>query len=144
MLLNRIVLQLTLCFCIHISKEVFDNGILWYDLHQMISKAVWSVLGSHGFSGEKFASGTAHWQVPVLVNTGAFLMYQNYWKMWYLYFLESACVIQQQTRLKFQNGQVLSTLLVYQYLGLTVHPQWTNKSPHSLNIFDYRIFLSCR
>ena len=40
---------------------------------------------------KKYTSGPRYWNVPVLVNTGTFLVYQYCLKMWYLYSLECAC-----------------------------------------------------
>ena len=57
---------------------------------------------------KKYTSGPRYWNVPVLVNTGTFLVYQYYPKMWYLRSLERAGGIQKQTILECKNGLVLS------------------------------------
>ena len=54
--------------------------------------------------------------VPVLLNTGTFLVYQYWPKMWYFHSSESAFVIQKFTILECKNGVILS-MLVYQYSG---------------------------
>ena len=53
-------------------------------------------------------SGPRYWNVPVLVNTGTFLVYQYCLKMWYLRYLECAGGIEKQTKLECRNGPVLS------------------------------------
>ena len=58
--------------------------------------------------GKKYTSGPRYWNVPVLVNTGTFLVYQYCLKMWYLCSLEHAGVIQKLTILECENGLVLS------------------------------------
>ena len=62
--------------------------------------------------GEKYTSGPRYWNVPVLVNTGTFLVYQYCPKMWYLRSLEHASVIQKRTILEHKNGLVLSNTRV--------------------------------
>ena len=57
---------------------------------------------------KKYTSGPRYWNVPVLVNTGTFLVYQYCLKMWYLRSLEHADVIQKLTILECKNGLVLS------------------------------------
>ena len=59
-------------------------------------------------SGKRYTSGPRYWNVPVLVNTGTFLVYQYCLKMWYLRSLERAGVIQKLTILERKNGLVLS------------------------------------
>ena len=63
-------------------------------------------------SGKKYTSGPRYWNVPVLVNTGTFYVYQYCLKMWYLRSLECAGGIQKQTILECQNGLVLSNTRV--------------------------------
>ena len=57
---------------------------------------------------KKYTSGPRYWNVPVLVNTGTFLVYQYCLKMWYLRSLEQAGVIQKLTILECKNCLVLS------------------------------------
>ena len=57
--------------------------------------------------GKKYTSGPRYWNVPVLVNTGTFLVYQYCLKMCYLRPLEHAGVIQKLTILERKNGLVL-------------------------------------
>ena len=57
---------------------------------------------------KKYTSGPRYWNVPVLVNTGTFLVYQYCLKMWYLCSLEHAGIIQKLTILECENGLVLS------------------------------------
>ena len=61
---------------------------------------------------KKYTSGPRYWIVPVLVNTGTFLVYQYCLKMWYLRSLEHAGVIQKLTILEHKNGLVLSNTRV--------------------------------
>ena len=61
---------------------------------------------------KKYTSGPRYWNVPVLVNTGTFLVYQYWPEMWYLHYLERAGGIQKQTMLEHQNGLVLSNTRV--------------------------------
>ena len=61
---------------------------------------------------KKYTSGPRYWNVPVLVNTGTFLVYQYCLKMWYLRSLERAGVIQKLTILERKNGLVLSNTRV--------------------------------
>ena len=64
------------------------------------------------FFWKKYTSGPRYWNVPVLVNTGTFLVYQYCPKMWYWCSLEHAGGIQKQTILKRKNGLVLSNTCV--------------------------------
>ena len=57
---------------------------------------------------KKYTSGPRYWNVPVLVNTGTFLVYQYCPKMWYLSSLEHTSVIQKLTILEHKNSLVLS------------------------------------
>ena len=61
---------------------------------------------------ENVYSGPRYWNVPVLVNTGTFLVYQYCLIMWYLCCLEHAGVIQKLTILDHKNGLVLSNTRV--------------------------------
>ena len=61
---------------------------------------------------KKYTSGPRYWNVPALVNTGTFLVYQYCLKMWNLRSLERAGCIQKQTILECQNGPVLSNTRV--------------------------------
>ena len=61
---------------------------------------------------KKYTSGPRYWNVPVLVNTGTFYVYQYCLEMWYLRYLECAGGIQKQTILECQNGLVLSNTRV--------------------------------
>ena len=61
---------------------------------------------------KKYTSGPRYWNVPVLVNTGTFLVYQYCLKMWYLRPLERAGVIQKLTILERKDGLVLSNTRV--------------------------------
>ena len=61
---------------------------------------------------KKYTSGPRYWNVPVLVNTGTFLVYQYCLKMWYLRHLERASVIQKLTILERKNGLVLANTRV--------------------------------
>ena len=61
---------------------------------------------------KKYSSGPRYWNVPVLVNTGTFLVYRYCLKMWYLRSLEHASVIQTLTILEHKNGLVLSNTRV--------------------------------
>ena len=61
---------------------------------------------------EKYTSGPRYWDVPVLVNTGTFLVYQYCLKMWYLHSLERAGAIQKLKILGRRNGLVLSNTRV--------------------------------
>ena len=64
------------------------------------------------FFRKKYTSGPRYWNVPVLVNTGTFLVYHYCLKMWYLRSLERAGVIQKLTILEHKNGLVLSNTCV--------------------------------
>ena len=57
---------------------------------------------------KKYTSGPRYWNVPVLVDTGTFLVYQYCLKLWYLRSLDHAGCIQKQTILERKNGLVLS------------------------------------
>ena len=61
---------------------------------------------------KKYSSGPRYWNVPVLVNTGTFLVNQYCLKMWYLRPLERAGDIQKLTILERKNGLVLSNTRV--------------------------------
>ena len=61
---------------------------------------------------KKYTSGPRYCNVPVLVNTGAFLVYQYCLKMLYLGSLEHAGVIQKLTILESKNGLVLANTRV--------------------------------
>ena len=61
---------------------------------------------------KKYTSGPRYWNVPVLMNTGTFRLYQYCPKIWYLRSLERAGGIQKQTVLDHQNGLVLSNTRV--------------------------------
>ena len=65
-----------------------------------------------GWFGKKYTLGPRYWYIPVLVNTGTFLVYQYWLKMWYLRSLERAGVIQKLTILEHKNGLVLSNTRV--------------------------------
>ena len=58
--------------------------------------------------GKKYTSGPRYWNIPVLVNTGTFLVYQYCLKMWYLCSLECAGAIQKLTILERKNDLVLA------------------------------------
>ena len=62
--------------------------------------------------GKKYTSGPRYWNVPVLVNTGTFLVYQYCPKMWSLRSLKHASVIQKLTILEHKNDLVLSNTRV--------------------------------
>ena len=61
---------------------------------------------------KKYTSRPRYWNVPVLVYTGTFLVYQYCLKMWYLRSSERAGVIQKLTKLGRKNGVVLSNTRV--------------------------------
>ena len=61
---------------------------------------------------KKYTSGPRYWNVPVLVNTGTFLVYQYCLKMWYLHSLERSGVSQKLTILERKNDLVLSNTRV--------------------------------
>ena len=65
-------------------------------------------------SRKMYTSGSRYWNVPVLVNTGTFVVYQYYLKMWYLHSVECAGVIQKLTilELEYKNGVVLANTRV--------------------------------
>ena len=70
--------------------------------HIILQRKIW----------KKYTLGPRYWNVPVLVNTGKFLVYQYCLKMWSLRSLEHASVIQMLTILKHKNGLVLSNTRV--------------------------------
>ena len=55
---------------------------------------------------KSYTQSPRYWNVPVLVNTGIFRVYQYCLKMWYLHSLEHASVIQKYTILEHKNGLV--------------------------------------
>ena len=61
---------------------------------------------------KKYTSSPRYWNVPVLVNTGTFLVYQHCLKICYLRSLKSAGVIQKFAILERKNGLVLSNTRV--------------------------------
>ena len=61
---------------------------------------------------KKYTSGPRYLNVPVLLNTGTFLVYQYCVKMRYLRSLERAGVIQKLTILEHKNGLVLANTRV--------------------------------
>ena len=71
-----------------------------------------SVIELHWKLWKRYTSGPRYWNVPVLVNTGTFLVYQYCLKMWYLRSLEHGSVIQKLTILEQKNGLVLSNTRV--------------------------------
>ena len=87
---------------------------------------------------KKYTSGPRYWNVPVLVNTGTFLVYQYCPKMWYLRSLEHAGVIQKLTILEHKNGLVLSNTHVPVSGTWSIHfPFWGAQgysSPPTQNI----------
>ena len=79
------------------------------------TKTIWFVLRCLSASNrfwKKYTSDPKYWNVPVLVNTGTFFVYQYCLKMWYLHSLEHASVIQKLTILEHKNGLVLSNTCV--------------------------------
>ena len=68
--------------------------------------------GTYLTTGKKYTSGPRYWNVPVLVNTGTFMMYQYCLKMWCLRSLQRAGCIQKLTILERQNGLALSNTRV--------------------------------
>ena len=68
--------------------------------------------GTLAYDWKKYTSGPRYWNVPVLVNTGTFLVYQYCLKMWYLHPLEHAGIIQKLTILECKNGLVLANTRV--------------------------------
>ena len=83
------------------------NVIFWS------STRVWTLLVSASWTKwKKYTSGPRYWNVPVLVNTGTFYVYQYCPEMWYLRSLKRAGGIQKQTILERQNGLVLSNTCV--------------------------------
>ena len=61
---------------------------------------------------KEYTWGPRYWNVPVLMNTGTFLVSQYCLKMWYLRSLEHAGVIQKLSILDRKNGLVLSNTRV--------------------------------
>ena len=92
------------------------GGHMYFRLDIILVKELWKHTLNMYFSGmkigKKYTSGPRYWNVPVLVNTGTFLMYQYCLKMWYLHSLECAGVIKKLTILERINGLVLSNTRV--------------------------------
>ena len=89
----------------------------------------WLGLGSNNIwknSWKKYTSGPRYWNVPVLENTGTFLVHQYCLKKWYLRSLERAGCIQKQTILGCKNGLVLFNTRV------PVSGTWSILFPNSL------------
>ena len=61
---------------------------------------------------KKYTTGPRYWNIPVLVNTRPFLVYQYCLKMWYLHSSERAGIIQKFAILECKNGLVLSNTRV--------------------------------
>ena len=111
-----------LIFCIYVSmycKMWLDIHILQYIDTSKCGIFLLSTPGSmttqtapYNSLRKKYTSGPRYWNVPVLVNTGTFLVYQYCLKMWYLRYLERAGVIQKLTILERKNGLVLSNTRV--------------------------------
>ena len=95
---------LKLCHLIFIWKDFVFLRLLTrsYKKYQLRVLYLW----------KKYTSGPRYWNVPVLVNTGTFLVYQYYPKIWYLRSLEHAGDIHKQTILEHQYGLVLSNTRV--------------------------------
>ena len=87
------------------------------------------------FIWKKYTSGPRYWNVPVLVNTGTFYVYQYCPKMWYLRSLEHASVIQKLTILEHKNGLVLSNTRV------PVSGTWSILFPFIWHSFPFRLNL---
>ena len=95
-----------------LSKELFPKYQFLRKLPQ-ISYIHKMVIFKYNWNfWKKYTSGPRYWNVPVLVNTGTFLVYQYCLKMWYLRSLERAGCIQKQTILERQNSLVLSNTRV--------------------------------
>ena len=87
---------------------VFCQKVPSFVFNPVLFKFRWVVI----IVRKKYTSGPRYWNVPVLVNTGTFLVYQYCLKMWYLHSLERAGVIQKLTILEHKNGLVLSNTCV--------------------------------
>ena len=73
---------------------------------------------------KKYTSGPRYWNIPVLVNTGTFFVYQYCLKMWYLRSLEHAGVIQKE-KVNFRS-QILVRPSIGEYwntFGVPVLPE---------------------
>ena len=94
------------------SSKAKQPGHSWTCMHNL-----WIIPGTiealHVFidwlqtKGKKYTSGPRYWSIPVLVNTGTFLVYQYCPKNVIFTSLERAGGIQKQTILECQNGLVL-------------------------------------
>ena len=93
--------NITTFWLLRVNQSQKHEADLWYDTN---SKSY--------CLGKKYTSGPRYWNVPVLVNTGTFLVYQYCLKMWYLRPLERAGVIQKLTILERKNGLVLANTCV--------------------------------
>ena len=89
---------------------------IWWYSEKFIASMMENLLKYGGFINKwrkRYISGPRYWNVPVLVNTGTFLVYQYCPKMGYLHSLEHAGGIQKQAILEHQkNGLVLSNTRV--------------------------------
>ena len=96
---------------IHCMNKFCTMG---WQFYTDILQGVYILAGKHLSSkrGKKYTSGPRYWNLPVLVNTGTFLVYQYFLKMWYLRSLEHVGVIQKLTILECKNGIVLSNTRV--------------------------------
>ena len=82
-----------------------------------------------------YTVGPKYWNVPVLVNTGIFLLYHYYLKKRYLLSLERASIIQKMTILEHKNSLVVQYLYtLYQYLGLFLFFSFSNYLFNILNL----------
>ena len=91
-----------------LTYEVFlQNKTSFHIVHVIC----WGNLNDDAIEKVYFRS-QIYWNVPVLVNTGIFMVYQYYLKLWYLRSLERAGVIQKLTILERKNGLVLSNTRV--------------------------------
>ena len=89
----------------------------------------------HKKSRKKYTSSPRYWNVPVLVNTGTFLVFQYCLKMWYLRSLECAGVI-KLTILEHKNGLVLSnTCVPVSGTWSILFPKILNTGPHFLQTY---------
>ena len=85
---------------------------------------------------KKYTSGPRYWNVPVLVNSWTFLVYQYYLKIRYLRSLECAGTIQKLTILECKNGLVLSNTRV------PVSRTWGIRFPFFISLYsDGSLFL---
>ena len=119
------------CLVLHIINnwsKIFKHWQLWlkFQKHQNSECGYVSLLfvlfissfnihvQTHPYSNprKKYTSGPRYWNVPVLVNTGTFWVFQYCLKMWYLRSLEHAGVIQKLPILEHKNGLVLSNTCV--------------------------------